>query len=398
MTSGSDRVRVIVEIRLSQENRFSTADRLGAALTDTGFQVDPGFDPITFSAAPRRQRHFWKPGATTVVSRGTISREEVPLLRAKPDVLAVWSDPPISQLPLDLAGARQPCPIPPCDCSGGKVSGGSLHDVALYLGADRVWATGCRGAGVVIGLLDCGISALNRLTRPGEVPTVPNVIDGYPNDWGTTSRVSGLWRDHGNMTATDILGLGIAPEASLCDIRISDGLTGPESILLSNALAGLDWAIQSYHPKGTPQILSNSWGLHKPEDEPAYARDPNHPLTRKFVEAIDAGMLVLFSAGNCGATCPASYCRDNTGGGQDIWGANGHPRVMTVGAVNLSAPVIRNTDSGTEMVTMRWACRHRPAWAERRSPTSATPHRCTGACGSDAHGRDIWTPCRGTSK
>jgi hypothetical protein len=45
------------------------------------------------------------------------------------------------------------------------------------------------------------------------------------------------------------------------------------------------------------------------------------------------------------------------------------------------APVIRNTDAGTEMVTMRGACHHRRARAGRRSPTPATRPRCTGAVG-----------------
>src|SRR5271165_4770996 len=45
------------------------------------------------------------------------------------------------------------------------------------------------------------------------------------------------------------------------------------------------------------------------------------------------------------------------------------------------APVIRNTDAGTEMVTMRGACRLRRERAARPSPTSATRHRRTGGCG-----------------
>jgi putative SOS response-associated peptidase YedK len=47
------------------------------------------------------------------------------------------------------------------------------------------------------------------------------------------------------------------------------------------------------------------------------------------------------------------------------------------------APVVRNTDAGTEMTLMRWgmppAATH---MAARRSPTSATRHRRTGAAGS----------------
>ena len=62
--------------------------------------------------------------------------------------------------------------------------------------------------------------------------------------------------------------------------------------------------------------------------------NPNHPFTRKVVEAIQEGIFVLFAAGNCGATCPDGRCASDTGPGRSIWGANGHPDVITVGAVN----------------------------------------------------------------
>ena len=55
-----------------------------------------------------------------------------------------------------------------------------------------------------------------------------------------------------------------------------------------------------------------------------------------MVEAIDEGILVVFSAGNCGAAGPDKRCESDSGAGRGIWGANGHPRVMTVGAVNVA--------------------------------------------------------------
>jgi putative SOS response-associated peptidase YedK len=46
------------------------------------------------------------------------------------------------------------------------------------------------------------------------------------------------------------------------------------------------------------------------------------------------------------------------------------------------APVIRNTDNDRELAMMRWGMPHRHALAARRSPTSATLRRRTGAAGS----------------
>ncbi|MCP4246241.1 MAG: S8 family serine peptidase, partial [bacterium] len=153
---------------------------------------------------------------------------------------------------------------------------------------------------------------------------IPRVIGGWPTaNWGTTG-VAWCW--HGNMSATDALGM--APQAQLYDIRISDGNA------ISQALAGFQWAIAQYKAGRGPHILTNSWGIFQEAWDTVYATNPNHPFTRKVVEALDEGILVLFAAGNCGNTCPSGRCGSDNGPGRSIWGANGHPRVMTVGAAN----------------------------------------------------------------
>lgn len=92
------------------------------------------------------------------------------------------------------------------------------------------------------------------------------------------------------MTSTDVLGM--APNAQIYDIRISNGDA------ISNALAGFDWAINQHKANGTPQILSNSWGIFQKSWDSEYACNPNHPFTRKVLEAINEGIIVLFAAGN----------------------------------------------------------------------------------------------------
>ena len=56
--------------------------------------------------------------------------------------------------------------------------------------------------------------------------------------------------------------------------------------------------------------------------------------------------LVLFAAGNCGGTCPDGRCDSDNGEGRSIWGANGHPSVMTVGAVNTRSELIGYSSQG----------------------------------------------------
>lgn len=115
---------------------------------------------------------------------------------------------------------------------------------------------------------------------------------------------------------------------------------------MSDAIAGINWTIETYRETGTPHILCCGWGIHQQQDDPVYATDASHPLTRKIVEAMDEGIIVLFAAGNGGQSSPASRCGRDVGPGKSIWGANGHPRVITVGAVNKNEQLIGYSSQG----------------------------------------------------
>jgi hypothetical protein len=312
-----------------------------------GFTVDTSYPAIPVSTPNQIKAAFEASGHDVVVVRGTIEEDQIKELESHPDVVKVWRDPKIAPFngtrprPAPGAGPMSPCPVPPCDCTFGNPANGTMASVATYLGVDQIWAAGNRGDGIVIGIVDGGICAVGRVPKAGEVARVPNVVDGSLPDWGTTAAA---WGDHGNMTSTDALGM--APNARIYDIRISDAAPGSADPSVSNALAGFQWAINRHAADGTPHVLSNSWGIFQQSWDPGYATDPNHPFTRKVVEAINDGILVLFAAGNCGGTCPDGRCGPDNGAGHDIWGANGHPQVMTVGAVNLSEQLVGYSSIG----------------------------------------------------
>lgn len=139
--------------------------------------------------------------------------------------------------------------------------------------------------------------------------------------------------------------LALAPNAQIYDIGLlkSQGtITG----FLSDAIAAYNWALAQHAINGTPQILTNSWGMYQKAWAPDYATNPNHPFTRKVLETINRGILVTFAAGNCGSVCPSGRCAGDTGPGNSIWGANGHPLVMTVGAANIDEEWIGYTSQG----------------------------------------------------
>ncbi|MEC3195641.1 S8 family serine peptidase [Bacillus cereus] len=326
--------RVLVEILVPKRQNNMSISNLAIGLNINSFQLDSDYPPVPISPPPSFSANA---ADEVVLIRGNIEQGKIQDLKNHPQVIDVWDDPVVEHFnhktvqdseisTSNTSEALSTCPISPCDCDSGTAKG-TLTEVAQYLGVNKIWDAGFKGEGIVIGIVDGGITAIGRTPRPGETAKIPRVIGGFPSDWGTTAAD---WGDHGNMTATDALGM--APQAQVYDIRIS-GASTPESTV-SNALQGYQWAIQQHRTNGTPHILSNSWGIYQKSWAPSYAENPNHPFTRKVVEAINEGILVLFAAGNCGETCPTGRCGTDTGPGKSIWGANGHPQVMTVGAVN----------------------------------------------------------------
>jgi hypothetical protein len=402
---GPKSVRVLVEMRLPRERADAAFASLAAAPSPSGFRVDSSYKPVPMGGGadaadasragqPGASGRAGAAGESIVVVRGTVDEDRIAELEAQPNVRKVWRDGPIAPFappPLvQTAGAasaaptapekREPlgpgralgepgleqttvahaaraavretiarravvlpvqgfatCPIGTCDCSPGTPKG-TIAEVAAYLGADQIWAEGFRGTGIVVGVVDGGITAEGRPIRRGEEATVKvgRVIGGFPDaDWGTTGAA---WGNHGNMCATDVLGM--APEAQIYDLRISDGF------FLSDAMAAFQWAIDRHRADGTPHVLTNSWGIFQEDWAPDYARDPDHVFTRKVLEAMDEGILVLFAAGNCGGTCPDGRCGSDTGPGRSIWGANGHRRTITVGAVNKNEQFVGYSSQG----------------------------------------------------
>ena len=342
---GEGRLSVLVELRSERGGSQSMAASQADAIDVPGFELDHEFQVVPLG---ENQEGLTPLGtAESFVVRGTVADEaEMEGLRADPNVVNVWRDTPIAPFAgvpvreLQTGEGMATCPIPPCDCDPATPKG-TLADVATYLEADRLWAAGFRGSGIVVAVADSGLTSLGRPVKEGETPRrIPRVVDGWPaDDWGTESS---RWSEHGNMCATDVLGM--APDAQLYDLRIAGSGGSPGTV--SRALQAFQWAINRHRTDGTPHVISNSWGIYQESWDTAYARNPSHPFVQKVVEAMDEGILVLFAAGNCGATCADSRCSTDNGPGRSIWGANSHPRVMTVGAVNTQEELIGYSSQG----------------------------------------------------
>ena len=345
-TDDKGRTSILIEMRQMPGQSAAMAMSDANGMNVTGFELDHEFEPIELGGP--NAGDGMATSLETYLCRGTVKTEaQIEKLRAQPEVADIWVDTPISPFPAgddlgvspdDNLGTGS-CPIGTCDCSPGTPKG-TMADVATYLGVDRIWSQGFRGSGITVGVLDSGITAQGRPVKSGETSRrIPRVVGGWPSDWGTESS---KWGNHGNMCATDVLGM--APQANLYDLRIAGSGGSPGTI--SRALQAFQWAINRHRLDGTPHILSNSWGIFRETWDTTYARNPNHPFTRKVVEAMNEGIIVLFAAGNCGSTCPDGRCGSDNGPGRSIWGANSHERVMTVGAVNKNEQFVGYSSQG----------------------------------------------------
>lgn len=361
--------RVLVEMRVPRGLEAAKALALASdEIKVAGLEIDEKYQPIAVPASSDVAVTLAAASEDVMVARGNIEEGQEEALERDPRVVAVWSDPDVEVFAteakhqeeppdLDLTQALGDCPCPPCDCpptDRPPTAVGDLAAVARYLGADRIWTRGHRGNGIVIGICDTGVRRRD----------VPNLIDGWSpsggSPWGDNSA-----HYHGTMCAVDAL--GVCPEASILDMGILKSGASGVSGFLSDAIAAYDWALTRYRRDGTPQILSNSWGVYR---ETAswrdYTRNPNHPFNRKVVQAIHAGILVCFAAGNCGETCPSRNCgSENIGPGRSILGANGHPLVITVGAANIRNEWIGYSSQG-------------PATLDPRKPDVCAPSHFRG--------------------
>ncbi len=345
LRDADERISVLVEMAGGAGASPVAMSGVARGIDLDGFDSDEEFVPVPLQPGGGTALLGMGSAPTTYVIRGRVRDEQdMAVLRARPEVVDVWVDTPIAPFEnlaeVQATPAAGTCPIPPCDCSPGTPHG-NLADVATYLGVTQVWSEGLRGTGIVVGVVDGGITAQGRPVKSGETARrIPRVVGGWPAaDWGTEAS---RWGEHGNMCATDVLGM--APEAQVYDLRISGATDIPATI--SRALQAFQWAIDRHRVDGTPHVLSNSWGIFQESWDATYARNPNHPFTRKVVEAIDEGILVLFAAGNCGGTCPDGRCGPDSGPGRSIWGANSHPLVMTVGAVNKEEQFVGYSSQG----------------------------------------------------
>ena len=186
----------------------------------------------------------------------------------------------------------------------------SLNESVPLIGADRVWnELGVTGKGVTIAVIDAGIDALhpdlpygskvaqNVKIAPDLFGTGPLVLEGLLNtdtNNGHGTHVSGTAAGTGAALAGKYR--GVATGAKLVGVSAGDVL------FLLSALEGFDWVLQNQATYAI-RVISNSWGT-------TGAFVPDDPINVASKLAHDAGMVVVFAAGNAGPSANTlnPYC------------------------------------------------------------------------------------------
>jgi len=224
----------------------------------------------------------------------------------------------------------------PTVCPGAAV--GNTADVQTQINIGPVHASGLKGRGVRIAVVDTGIDGtkinvaggLNYTGFPAPGASVPN---------------------HGTMVAFDAL--IAAPDAMIYDYPLLSSKGGMWIGFLSDAIRIYSELLVLILQIPGPLVAVNSWGMYdrstdKPRGDPQnYSSNPRHPFNLVVAALVNAGADVVFAAGNCGSTCPDGRCgAGDVGPGNSIHGANSHPDVICTGAVTFKDELLGYSSEG----------------------------------------------------
>ncbi|MGH8972372.1 MAG: S8 family serine peptidase, partial [Acidimicrobiia bacterium] len=176
-----------------------------------------------------------------------------------------------------------------------------LEESARLVDAPRAWNDlGVTGRGVTVAVIDTGVDFTHPDLAPaleanvklvgmgGPLPAEP--VEAAPNSDTSTG--------HGTHVAGDVAGRGIAsdgayrglaPGAGLVGIGAGDGLT----LNFFTVVEAYEWVLEHRERYGI-RVVNNSFGA------PFTPFDPANPVNVATRAAADAGLVVVFAAGNDG--------------------------------------------------------------------------------------------------
>ena len=219
---------------------------------------------------------------------------------------------------------------------------GTDADVERLLCVPQMRQIGMDGLGVFVAIVDTGFN-LAYLTAHGKTITLDAARSWVPS----AGMIPGdAPVSHGTMCAFDAA--IAAPKATFLDVQVlRSSAIGPTPMsgVLSDAVRAYSHLSNIMVAPRRPgehrsMIVSNSWGMFHPSwdfpvgDPMNYSDNPNHPFNRIVGALEQVGADILFAAGNCGQDCADGRCQNVTNNA--IYGANGHPSVLTIAGVDIT--------------------------------------------------------------
>lgn len=159
-----------------------------------------------------------------------------------------------------------------------------LHESVPLIGANSVWSS-YNGSGITVAVIDTGIDS-NHPDLKGKVVDQVSFISGEsPNDgFGHGTHVAGIIAGSGSSSGGEYI--GVAPQASIMNIKVEDNHGWGNA---SSIMSGIEYAVDN-----GADIISMSLG------EVIWPADGTDPLAVTANAAVDAGVVVIASAGNSG--------------------------------------------------------------------------------------------------
>ncbi len=210
----------------------------------------------------------------------------------------------------------------------------SADVTAETIGADRVWEgvgsiSPLTGDGVGVAVIDSGVDARHAALRNRVVASVDFTGGDGVDRYGHGTHVAATIAGRAGRTADTAEFRGIASGAHIISLRV---LGDDGSGVASSVIEAIDWAIE-HQRRYNIRIINLSLG------GPVVQSYRDDPLCEAVDRAIDAGIVVVASAGNHG----------RTDDGRRIYGGvtspGNHPGVITVGALDTKQTPDRSDDS-----------------------------------------------------